>query len=505
MIDRRTVLAGAAAGALLLPFSRLARAKAAGADLSKIHGEVDKRLDETVKRIQEWIRQPSISAQNVGVSECCDLTKKLLEDAGFQKATRMSTSGHPGVFATLDAKAKKTLGVYFMYDVQPVEEKEWSSPPFEAKVVDKAGVGKVIMGRGAVNQKGPQGAFLAALHAIRAAGQKLPVNLVVVAEGEEELGSPHLFEIVRDKKVTAALKKAGGMVMPGAAQDLDGVVGLSLGNKGIVYLELTAGGKAWGRGPLRNEIHSSLKAVVDSPTWRLVKALSTLVTSDGNEIAVDGLKKGLQPVSDTDKKLLDEVAAKIDDATWKKVYGVDRWVNDLGEREMLERLVSQPSLNIDGLWSGYTGAGVKTILPHTASAKIDIRLVPDMTAERTVAAVKAHLKEYGYADVEVKKHSAYDPTQTSFDSKAVQSLLSVYKDRGVDTYVMPRSAGSWPGYLFTGKPLELPSVGAGLGHGSGAHAKDEYLRVEPEAGKKFEGLAGGVKSFVDYLYAFAAA
>src|SRR4029077_1757886 len=148
----------------------------------------------------------------------------------------------------------------------------WTSPPLEARIVDKAGFGKVIVGRGAVNQKGPEAAFVAALHAIRGAGRKLPVNLVLVAEGEEEIGSPHIGQIVHRPEVEAALRKCVGVFMPSASQDLDGLVTVSLGAKGVVELELVSSGETWGRGPAK-DIHSSLKAMVDSPAWRLVKAL----------------------------------------------------------------------------------------------------------------------------------------------------------------------------------------------------------------------------------------
>ena len=157
---------------------------AADADLSEIRREVGKRHDEAVKRLQDWIAKPAIAAENRGYPEGAKLMAQLAKDAGFQKVTVIETEGKPGVFATLDAGAAKTVGLYFMYDVKQVDPAEWSSPPFEAALVDKAGFGKVLMGRGAVNQKGPEAAFLAALHAIHGAGRKPPVNLVLVAEGE---------------------------------------------------------------------------------------------------------------------------------------------------------------------------------------------------------------------------------------------------------------------------------------------------------------------------------
>src|SRR5229473_6576359 len=153
--------------------------------LGGVETEVQKRHGEGVQRLQEWVRQPSIAAENRGMTEGCELMMKLARDAGFQSVTKMPTDGQPGVFATLDAGAPRTVGLYFMYDVKQVDPAEWSSPPWDAALVDKPGFGKVLMGRGAVNQKGPQSALLAALRAFRNVGRKLPVNLVFVAEGEE--------------------------------------------------------------------------------------------------------------------------------------------------------------------------------------------------------------------------------------------------------------------------------------------------------------------------------
>src|SRR6266480_49086 len=243
-------------------------------DFASIKSEIAKRHDEAVNRLQEWIGQVSIAAENRGYPEGAEYMAKLARDAGFQQATVVNTDGKPGVFATLDAGAAKTVGLYFMYDVKQFDPAEWTSPPLEARLVDKPGLGKVIVGRGAVNQKGPEAAFIAALHAIRGAGKKVPVNLVLVAEGEEEIGSPHIGQLVHRPEVEAAMRKTVGVFMPTASQDLDGVVTVSLGAKGVAELELVSSGEKWGRGPAK-DIHSSLKAMVDSPAWHLVKALNT--------------------------------------------------------------------------------------------------------------------------------------------------------------------------------------------------------------------------------------
>src|SRR5258705_7108908 len=194
MIDRRAFLQdlSGAAAAVAVPRAVLTQQS----DLAPIYAQTERRHDESVQRLQEWIRQPSIAAENRGMNEGCELTMRMLRDAGFQQVTRVASDGQPGIFATLDAGAPKTLALYFMYDVKQVDPTEWSSPPWDAALVDKPGLGKVVMGRGAVNQKGPEATFLAALYSIRCPGRKLPVNSVLVAEGEGKIGSPHIPHIV---------------------------------------------------------------------------------------------------------------------------------------------------------------------------------------------------------------------------------------------------------------------------------------------------------------------
>ena len=160
-------------------------------------------------------------------------------------------------------------------------------------------------------------------------------------------------------------------------------------------------------------------------------------------------------------------------------------------------------MNIEGLVGGYTGPGGKTILPHQAVAKLDLRLVPDMTAAEALAALKAHLAKRGYGDIEVRMTGGYDPTSTPGDSALIRAQLSVYRRHGIDPLLWPRNAGSWPGYVFTGEPLRLPAGHFGLGHGSGAHAPDEYYVIE-SADAKIQGFDGAAFSFVEYLFELAA-
>ena len=499
-MNRRSFLKEAAAGAVALSCSSRARS-AEHTQLETIRAEVEKRHDEAVRRLQQWIHQPSIAAENRGVSEGCELTMELLREAGFQHVNRVPTDGQPGIFATLDAGAPRSVGLYLMYDVKQVDPAEWSSPPWDAALVDKPGLGKVIVGRGAVNQKGPQAAVLAALHAIRGAGRKLPVNLVLVAEGEEEIGSPHFPQIVRQAEVQAALSRCSGIFMPSATQGLDGIVTINLGGKGVIELEMTASGEKWGRGP-RKDVHSSNKARLDSPAWHLVQALNTLVSADGNEPAIDGFADKARPLSAKEKAMIAEGARRMDERQAKQLLGAEHWIKDVGWREALERLVSRPTVNIEGLVGGYTGPGGKTILPHRATAKLDLRLVPDMTAEAALAALKSHLAKRGYGDIEVRMTGGYDPTSTPADSALIRAQTSVYRLHGIEPLLWPRGAGSWPGYVFTGAPLKLAAGHFGLGHGSGAHAPDEYYVIE-SANPKVQGMDGATFSFVEYLFELA--
>lgn len=200
--------------------------------------------------------------------------------------------------------------------------------------------------------------------------------------------------------------------------------------------------------------------------------------------------------------MIADYVARTSEANAKKALGVQRWLRDTDWLESRMLLESQPTINIEGLVAGYTGPGGKTVLPHRAVAKIDMRLVPDMTADDTLAKLKAHLARHGFGDIEVNMSGGYDPNQTDKASRLIQTQLATYRKLGAEPQLWPRSAGSWPGYLFTNPPLSLPAGHFGLGHGTGAHAPDEYYLIE-SANPKVQGLDGAVASFVEYLYALS--
>ncbi len=496
-INRRDFVQGTVGTGVLLA---AAPAAFAAPKLDDIYAQIAKGHDASVVRLQDWIHQITIAAENKGMEEGCQYMMQLARDAGFQHVERVPTRGYPSVFATLDAGAKRTLGVYFMYDVKQVDPSEWSSPPWEARLVDIPGLGKAVMGRGAVNQKGPQAAFLSALHAIRAAGRKLPVNLVLIAESEEEMGSPNFPDAVLAPQVRAALEKCIGVFMPEAAQSLDGTVTVSLGAKGVVELELVSSGEKWGRGP-SIDVHSSNRARLDSPAFHLVEALHSLIDAKGDP-AIDGWWDDVRPLSAAEESMLDIAAKRMNEASAKKSMGVTHWARDADWRQALEDMCARPTVNIEGLVGGYTGEGGKTVLPHRATAKLDFRLVPDMTRDGAVAELKAHLAKRGFGDVEVKVSGGYDPTTTAADAALIRTMARVYEADGIDPIYWPRRGGSWPGFVFTGEPLKLPAAHFGLGHGLRAHAPDEYYLIE-SLNPRIVGIDGAVRSFVQCLYALA--
>ena len=465
-----------------------------------VYAYIDGHQAEHLAHLQRWLRQPSVSAQNQGIAEMAELVRGDLRALGCRESELVPTAGHPGVFASCDEGASKTLLIYMMYDVQPVEPSEWRSPPFQAAVVDH-GLGRVLMGRGATNQKGPQRAFLNAVAAIRAVKGRLPVNLLFAVEGEEELGSPNYPQVI--DKYEARFRAASGVFFPFNAQSANGDVAMFLGVKGIVSFELEARGGPQG-GPTRAEIHGSYKAITDSPVLRLVQAMASLTSKDGNTITVPGYYDRIRQPSLEEQRLLNGLlpAWTAQEAGLRQAMGVERWIGGMQGRATQLEYLFNTTLNIDGMWAGYTGPGMKTILPHLATAKLDSRLVPDQTPDEALRLIRAHLDAQGFRDVAIRKLSGYPPAQSSVEAPLVRAAIGVFNKAGLTPSVAPRLAGSAPYYVFTER-LKLPMVAAGLGYGSGAHAPDEFMVIEPRAGSRLAGLAGIEKFYVDLLYALA--
>lgn len=469
--------------------------------LGKIHDHIAAHKAQHIARIQEYLRQPSVSSWGLGITECAGLLMSYFKRLGCKEVELVKTDGHPGVWAYYDAGAPKTVSYYMMYDTQPFDEKQWSSPPLAANLVKMPPFGEVIIARGAVNDKGADAMVFNALESILEVEGKLPVNIMFTCDGEEEQGSPHFHQVLAP--FLERLKKCNAHLELGPSQDPDGDIEMSLGGKGICSNELVCSGKAWGRGPQLRAIHSSRKAILDSPTWRLIKALNTMVRADGNRILIDGYYDAIRPPNEEEVQLYQTLVAKFsgrllsDEKRNAKV-----WIDNWSDTEAARHLIFDSSLNIDGIWSGYTGPGMATILPDRAAAKIDCRLVPNQESQPIRELIRRHLDKHGYSDIEIIPIGGGDEwTQTSVKAPVVQSVLSVYRNYAIEPAIWPREAGSSPLAQFTRAPLNLAAASGGLGHGSRAHSADEYIVIE--GNERVAGVVRAEQSYVDVLYAYA--
>lgn len=336
---------------------------------------------------------------------------------------------------------------------------------------------------------------------MKKAGVTPPVNLVLIAEGEEEIGSPNFKQIATRPDVLAALKKCEGIFIPASWQGANGEVQVNLGSKGIIELELVASGAKWGRGP-KGDVHSSYKAMIDSPVWRLVQALQTLVSPDGNNVVIGGWSDNVRPLSDREKALIANAAKTMDEAQMKQAFGVTHWIDNLPLDQAMMRLAQEPTANIEGLVAGYTGPGGKTVLPGRAVAKLDFRLVPNQTRAEAEAKLRAHLDKNGFTDVEANVSGGYDPTEVAEDSRLIKAELAAYAKLGVKANLNPRLAGSWPGAVFTAPPVSIPAGHFGIGHGSAQHAPDEYYVVE-SSNPKVAGMTEATLGYAEIMYQLA--
>lgn len=457
---------------------------------------IDEHYELHLGKLQELLRQPSISAENQGIRECAELVKRYLTDLGCDTSSIVDTSGHPVVFGTYDAEADKTIIIYLMYDTQPVDEPGWIVPPLEGQVIDLEPFGQSLVARGAFNTKGELRAFLNACESITAAGEEIPVNLMFVAEGEEELGSRHLPEFI--EQYVAELRTADAVFFPSASQNQKGKIVMSLGVKGIVYFELELDGGTWGFGPSRFDIHGSNKAWVDSPVWRMIQALSSMTTKDGNRVRIDSFYETVASISQEDSELLDELAKTFDEPATKELMAVETFIDDVHGREALIKYLYSPTLNIDGIWGGYIGPGTKTVLPHKITAKVDVRLVPNMSTKEVLPKIRRHLDKHGFTEVRIRElESGYDWAKTSIKNPAAQAVITTYNEFGFTPEVWPHSAGSAPFCMFNREPLNLPFIQGGIGHGGRAHAPNEYIVVGEEG--PTAGLTTLEKSYVAIL------
>ena len=482
-------------------------------DLKKVYDYIDAHIDEDVVAFQKWIQQPSISNTGEGIQESAQMVKGFFDELGCQRSevhdvgiTEYGTPGNPVVYARCDEGAPRTLLIYWMYDTMPITQPDaWMVPPFEARLVELPPFKKVLMGRGATNSKGPQIAQLNAFRAIKAVHGKLPVNLIIVAEGDEERMSIGLRKFVRDHpdlfKDAEAMYRFGGQGFSGGGE-------FSGGSEGCVYIELTTSGEKWGRGPTRSDIHGANKRSVDSPAWRHIKMLNTLISEDGNRTNVPGFYDNVVPLSEPEMEKLRAQAARIDMKVAAQNLGVARFIAD-DPLQYLQQARYGISFNMDGIWGGNMyGGGAGAILPNKITSKHNMRYVPNQTGPDLVKKIRAFLDSKGFQDVELKLIGDVPWSKMRYNTDVAHALRTTYEIFGI-SYTEPAAnesilGGYWPAYLFVNdekSPIHIPIVGGAAGHGGGAHAANEYYVIEG-AGKVY-GLAGAEKSVATVLYAFA--
>src|SRR6266571_254491 len=443
-------------------------------DRGKVFAHIDKNLLQHIAKVQELIRQPSISPEDKGIPECANLVMQYLTSLGCTGGVE-ETAGNPIVYARYDAGAEKTIVVYMMYDTMPVDEPGWRVDPLAGTLEDVAPLGRCLVARGAVNTKGELRGFLNACESIKATRQKLPVNLLFVVEGEEELGSRHLPEFIT--KHEKELQQAKAVLFPFCSQDRTGKVVMYLGVKGIVYFELELDGATWGKGPKEFGIH-------------------------GNKVTIQDFYRHAQVPNKEDRELLPKLEKTFNDAAVREELKVDRFIGDSHGIEALKKYLFDPTLNINGIVSGYTGPEMKTLLPHKITVKMDVRLVPNMRKDDVMPMIRNHLDAYGFKDVQIRVvESGYGWSRTSYQSPPAQAVIKSYKELGKDPELWPTIAGSAPFALFNRKPLNLPVVIGGLGHGALSHSPNEYIVIDENG--PTGGLASMEKSFVTILDNFS--
>jgi acetylornithine deacetylase/succinyl-diaminopimelate desuccinylase-like protein len=434
---------------------------------------IDENWNQHLKRYQKYVSQPSISGDGTGMKEIVELLEAELKDLGCQRVFAKETDGFPVIFGHLDEGKEKTLLLYGMYDVQPVVGEQWMVEPFSGSVVDLPDFGDSIVSRGIANQKGPLAGFMNAVAAIKKVKGSLPVNLMFCLEGEEELGSVNLPKVLEEMK--DEFSKCDAVFFPHFSQDPDGKIELFMGTKGIIHIELNVRGGDWGA-PVSRGIHGSNAVWMENPAWHLVHALASLKDRD-EKVLLEGFYDDVVGPWPGDEETLDKLMETFDEKSILKQDDVRKFKFSLTGKELVKRYFYSPELNINGIVSGHHGEGTKTLLPHEAKAKLDIRLVPNMSPEKVMESVKNHFVKHGFEHIEVEMVNAYNWARTSADEPVMKALTQSFKDLGFDYEPWISLAGSAPFSLFQSQ-LGLPFAFGGLGHGARQHSPNEYATVE---------------------------
>lgn len=470
-----------------------------------VHARLAARHEAHAARIADFVRVPSISPERTGIAEGAAFMLESLRACGCDDAALIDVGdGFPGVWGSIDAGARETLLVYGHYDVRPVGAEPWTQPPFSGARLAQGPYPEVVMGRGAA-AKAPLQGFCHAVEAARAATGRLPVNLMFLIEGAEILGSPNFPKLAAAR--ADALRRATLLYGPRATQDAAGAVAVTLGYKGLICLELVAGGKAWGRGPQGSPVHSATAAVVENPAWRLAHALAAIADAAG--VRLPGLAAALAATpappaweAPFAAALAARIAASGADAVLpglSPAAPVARFREGLSGEALLQAYMRGASCNIFGLRAGFTGPGTKPFLvPAEARASLDLRVVSDTPAEALVGLLRQGLDEAGLADVGIDLACAYDAHQTAPDATLAAAALAGIAALGLSAQVWPMQAfgGPWAHY---GRALGIPFLfGAAPGFGARAATSDEFFVLRGDG--RVADLATVEGFYADLLY-----
>ncbi|MCH6265390.1 M20/M25/M40 family metallo-hydrolase [Bacillus sp. FJAT-50051] len=411
--------------------------------------------------LMEICKQPSVAAQNRGIEETVNLVEQYLQRLSIA-VENIPTSGNPIVYGELDSGKDRTLTFYNHYDVQPEDPIElWESPPFSPEIRD----GK-LFARGTADNKGTLLSRICAIHAYQQVYKELPINIKFIIEGEEEIGSPHLSEFTEkhpDKLTT------DGCIWENGFKSTDGRLQVTLGCKGMLYVELHAKGA-------NVDLHSAKAAIVTNPAWRLVWALSTL-KNEQEEILIDGFYDRIQEMTMEEKELTESIDYK--EREELEQLGLKSYLNNLTGFNLKEKLIFQPTCTICGMESGYTEQGAKTVLPSVAKAKIDFRLVSEQDPDEILQLLRKHLNKHGFEDIEIVRLKGQRAALTKLNDALVQKVVSsAEKFFEKKPQVMRSQAGTGPMYTLCQK-FGIPAVGFGIGHaGSHNHAPNENIYID---------------------------
>lgn len=469
---------------------------------TSIKDYVSKHLSTFEDELSQLVGQMSISEGARGVTECAEILAGLVGRAGFQKVGSVPTGCLPGVWGFLDAGKPETLAVYAMFDGPPISD-PWKRDPHQPVLEPFGPYPRVMFGKG-IGTKGPLMTFLWALKALQETGGELPFNIACVLEGEEWIGSTHYGDLVRQHR--DKMRGCIGAISPAAGQSGGGGVSIGLGSKGCAYFELISSGAHWGKGPVTAQVHSSAQNVVHSPVWRLVEALNLLTEpgSAGLEVIVPGFYDGIRLPEGRERKLLQAIVASHGDVDWREVVPGVRGRGRITEiykglegEELLQRVLYYPTLNINGLRAGYTGPDSSLFsLPGEAIARLDLRFGRDQRGKTLMAAIRRHLDDAGYDDIQILDKGTHDWATASLDDAIVQGALAMYEERGLPVTIWPFQPAGAPLGEFCHQ-LDVPALG-GVGIGTtGKDGPDEFMVIEGNAA--IAGIPEAAQFFADYL------